>query len=52
VPLPSLLIDGQSGIEYDKYRKLQDAAMVSDFDKAIQKLPAAVKKKRKKDEQE
>ncbi len=39
--------------EFEKYRKIQDAALVSDFDKAVQKLPKPAKrvnKPAKKDE--
>lgn len=36
--------------EFDKYRKIQDAKMVSDFDKTIQKLPPPKKSRKKKDD--
>ena len=38
--------------EYDKYRKIQDANMVSDFDKQVQALPKPKKVKRKKSEED
>ena len=34
--------------EFDKYRKIQDAKMVSDFDRTVKSLPAPKKRKRKK----